>query len=310
MIDRSGDRMIVALASYLDEDVSGAERFVALSTPAAKEALAPLGGGSDRLSPMPLFLGMPRGRPGQPEDLAREVVYGLRDGLAGSVSLGPLQAITTGHAAGLMAVEAACELIESGGAELCLAGGVDSYLEPLTLEWLEDEQQLHSRSNRFGFVPGEAAAFCLLASRSAARRYDLKDVARVLAGATAMERNPMKTETVCVGEGLTEAFSEVLAQVGGQVDYVLCDLNGERYRADEYGFTMTRLSGHFADPANFMAPASSWGDVGAASGPLFVAFAALSGALGTLPGPRVLAWTSAESGERSALLLEVEKLES
>ena len=88
-----------------------------------------------------------------------------------------VEAIETGHAAGAMAVKAAWEAVRSGAAEFALAGGVDSYLEAETLEWLEANDQVHSagpENNPYGFIPGEAAGFVLLASAAAAERYKLR----------------------------------------------------------------------------------------------------------------------------------------
>jgi len=87
---------------------------------------------------------------------------------------------------------------------------------------------------------------------------------------------------------------------------VLCDQNGEAYRADEYGFSLTRTHRFFVDGSDFTAPADCWGDVGAASGPLFLMLAAAAAQKGYARGRWTLAWTSAEGGERSAALVHAE----
>ena len=47
-----------------------------------------------------------------------------------------------------------------------------------------------------------------------------------------------------------------------------CDMNGEPYRADEYGFACLSYQGVSSSPASdFIAPADCWGDVSAASAP-------------------------------------------
>jgi 3-oxoacyl-[acyl-carrier-protein] synthase-1 len=84
---------------------------------------------------------------------------------------------------------------------------------------------------------------------------------------------------------------------------MICDQNGEPYRADEFGFALVRLSERFSGGSDFLAPADCWGDVGAASGPLFVALAAAAAERGYARGPYYLAWASSESGERVAALL-------
>lgn len=47
----------------------------------------------------------------------------------------------------------------------------------------------------------------------------------------------------------------------------------------------------------------AWGDVGAASGPLFVVLAVASGQRGYAHGRHVLAWASSDGGTRAALTL-------
>ena len=128
--------------------------------------------------------------------------------------------------------------------------------------------------------------------------------------ATANEPNRIYTETVCIGEGLTKVVQRVLGFMpeGAKVDTILCDQNGEAYRADEFGFTLARTAERFVDPSDFGAPADCWGDVGAASGPLFVVLAAMAAKKGYAKGPRTLLWTSSEGGERSAVLFETDAM--
>ncbi len=82
-------------------------------------------------------------------------------------------------------------------------------------------------------------------------------------------------------------------------------MNGEPYRADEFAYTIVRHGGRFVDASDFLTPADCWGDVGAASGPLFVVLAATSGQRGYAKGALTLFWTSSDSGERCAALVSV-----
>jgi 3-oxoacyl-[acyl-carrier-protein] synthase-1 len=207
-----------------------------------------------------------------------------------------------------MALEEGCQQVQQGEADFCLIGGVDSYLEPETLEWLDEGEQLHSTANTWGFIPGEAAGFCLLASQRAAERYQLKALAWVRAVATAMEPNLIKTDTVCTGQGLSVAFKEVLNTLPAseRVNQTICDMNGERYRADEFAFTIARTSERFVDATDFTSPADCWGDVGAASGPLFINLVSAAALKGYAKGSFTMLWTSSESGQRSAAVIYAE----
>ena len=132
-----------------------------------------------------------------------------------------------------------------------------------------------------------------------------------MAVATAHERNQIKTKTVCVGHGLSQAVREVMKALPGEdwrIDHTICDLNGEPYRADEFGFMITRFSERFVKATDFLAPADCWGDVGAASGPLFVMLVAAAHSRGYAKGLHTLIWTSSEGGERAAGIMRTEPL--
>ena len=89
------------------------------------------------------------------------VVYAYRDHEA-RIRITQSQAFPHGHAAGLAAIEAAIQQMQQGSLEICLVGGVDSYFQPDTMEWLDENLQLAGAESRSAFVPGEGAGFCLL----------------------------------------------------------------------------------------------------------------------------------------------------
>jgi 3-oxoacyl-[acyl-carrier-protein] synthase-1 len=310
MIDQTGAPMVVSRARYLPEDLEGFERFSGLAIPAALEALMPLQQFASALPPTPLFIGLPAQRPGLPEKLAEKIANAFKNLADMPARFSEISTIACGHAAGLLAIEAAVRKIYTGEAEICLAGGVESYLEPETLEWLDAEEQLHSDQNNWGFAPGEAAGLCLLSSRGAALKYHLSTSCQMLAIASAREKNVIKTDTVCTGAGLSAAFQSVLQSLDlnkEKINRIICDMNGERYRADEFGFTIVRTAEYFVEPGNFWAPADCWGDVGAASGPLFVSLACYAARRGYSNGTLNLLWTSSETGERSAAVVRSAK---
>ena len=104
---------------------------------------------------------------------------------------------------------------------------------------------------------------------------------------------------MCIGEGLTALFRALAGEPPTvRADHLYCDMNGEPYRADEFGFATIRAGGLFRDPSAFTAPADCWGDVGAASGPLFLVLIDAATRKGYAPGPVLAAFTSSESGER------------
>lgn len=91
-----------------------------------------------------------------------------------------------------------------------------------------------------------------------------------------------------------------------QITLTYCDLNGERFRNEEFVFTLLRTQSAFRDPNDYVSPADCWGDVGAASGPLFVVLAVAAKLRGHAKGSHPLLWAASDSGYRSALALALE----
>lgn len=306
MIDTAGEPMRAAIAPWLDIELSGVERFEALLFPAIDQALEILPVSGQSSLNIALALGLPAPRPGLPEELRK----GLMRRIAGKYSLvfHAAASFPVGHAAGLSAMDAACRKLRTGEIDVCLVAGVDSWIEPETLEWLEECDQLHGAgplNNAWGFIPGEAAGAVLLMRGEVVQRLGLEPLAQVLGVGSGYELNRIKTETVCIGEGLTQAFRNALANLprGVRVTDVYCDMNGEPYRADEYGFTCLRTKEAFEASSDFVAPADCWGDVGAAGAPLHAGLATIAGLKRYPKGPVACVWASSEGGERGAALI-------
>ncbi|MER9300047.1 beta-ketoacyl synthase [Mesorhizobium sp. M0621] len=303
MIDRFGERMKVTRDVGVDAGLTGPDRAVEIAVSPALEALRPLLTAAPTTK-VTLVLSTGEARPGQLEGFGAQVDSGLRKRLGQYIILEGGGSTAGGHAGGLLAIYHACKLLREGRSAACLAGGVDTYLEPETLEWLDENEQLHSEGNIYGFCPGEAAGFCLLATMRTARSLGLQPLLEIVGTSTSSEENLIKTETVVLGEGLGAAFCDLFATAPiDPVDRIICDMNGERYRGNEYGFAVIRNPGRFKDAADFETPADCWGDVGAASGPLFVSLVAEAELRGYQNGPLSLIWASSESGARAAVLL-------
>lgn len=310
VMDERGRPAVVAMAEWLPTHMEALDRFLALGVNAAKEALSYVlrqarAGAALALPKARVMVALPEARPGLPEDLNDAFVKGFGEALQRFGFAADVETLNRGSASGFLAMERCAREIRGGDAELFLVGGVDSYIEPDTLEWLDQTGQLHSRKNRWGFIPGEGAGFCLIASSNLVDKLRLPALGHILGVGTAREANRIRTETVCVGAGLTEALRGALAALpeGAKADQVVGDLNGEPYRADELGFTTVRVGKQLCEPSQFLAPASSWGDVGAASAPLFAGLALEAARRGYAAGPFSLLWASSEGGDRGAALV-------
>lgn len=304
MTDRLERPIQVARARWLPDDLDGAPRLVALAKNAAKEALAPLlrpdaGLSGERFA---IFVGVPAPRPGRPADLDDALRAALGPEAFFHARVRGVTLVEGGGSSGVAALDRAAAAIRAGEVEVCLAGGVDGWLEADTLAWLDETDRLRSSRRPHGFTPGEGAAFCLLASSAWVERTGFqRGLALVGTGVAPGPRPPPKVET---GEVLTAAWSAALEGLHGdaRVDRAIGDLDGETVRADELGFTLARLGPRLADPDAILAPAAAWGNVGAASGPLFVGLALAAARRGWAAGPHTLIWTRSEELRAAALL--------
>jgi len=311
MIDRSGDLMPGSFDSRLDPGLSGPQRLLAMAETALREAGAAVANKGGARFKMPVYLGLPEIRPGFTRQDAKAIQLGLAELQKLPIEISEVSAFTEGHAAGLSALAIATEQIQGGSLEACMVGGVDSYFQPDTMEWLDENRQLIGAVSRSGFVPGEGAGFCLLMADRTLKRLDLRALARLLAVAIGRETKLIKTSDVCLGEGLTAAIRDAVSGLqphSETINEVICDINTERYRGEEWGFVCLRLPLYFDDPTAYLSPADCWGDMGAASGPLFAMLACQAAARGYAKGSQTLLWASSEGGLRGAAVLGFDKM--
>jgi 3-oxoacyl-[acyl-carrier-protein] synthase-1 len=307
MIDTAGEPMRVARAPWLDVEVRGVDRFRQLLLPVIDEALEPVCGHVQRRTiRLGLALALPPFRPGQPGQLAGDLHDAIAQQYPGLFSR--ISEFEVGHAAGHLCLDAALMESRAERIDACLVAGVDSYLAPETLEWVEECDQLHGGgplNNAWGFIPGEAAGAVLLAAAGHAQRIGLTALGEVVSVGLGHETKLIKTDAVCIGEGLTQAFRNALGAltIDERVHNVFCDLNGEKYRADEYGFAALRTKDRFRSVSDFIAPGDCWGDVGAAGVFLHTALAIICHRKRYGKGPLSLVCASSEAGERGAIII-------
>jgi 3-oxoacyl-[acyl-carrier-protein] synthase-1 len=307
LVDSAGQPVMCAFDGLLDPRLMGAARLLALAEPPLREACGLLSHAPMPYRRVPIYVGVPERRPGFGDRDIEWIQHKLERLEDLPIQPTSVELIPQGHASGLAAFEMGLKQLRRGACEACLVGGVDSYMQPDTIEWLDDHRRLARAGARSSFSPGEGAGFCLLVGERAARLLGWKSLARVHSIAVAHERRHLKTQQDGFGEGLTEAVRgavDGLSLPAERINQVICDINGERYRSEEWGFTCLRLAACFESPSAYRAPADCWGDMGAASGPLFAILACQAAARGYAKGPRTLVWASSDSGLRAATVLE------
>lgn len=304
LVDRHGDPMRVAMDAKLDPDLEGEVRMRLLAESALAEACEAIHPVLDRAA---VFLGLPEPRPGWPAEAAEPFTRALVAAVMPQVHPDRVHAVAEGHAAGILAMAQAVEALRVEDCELAIVGGVDSYLHVDTLEWLDEQGRLHTdQDSRSSFVPGEAAGFCVLASPSWCRAWQLEPLARIVGLGLATEPSRTGTGTRCVGEGLSHAIRDAtrgLRLPEQKIGDTYCDLNGERHRSQEFTFAALRHTAPFVDVNRYTAPAECWGDVGVASAPLFAGLAMASSLRGYACTAHALAFACSDAGLRGAVVL-------
>ena len=157
----------------------------------------------------------------------------------------------------------AASRLYQGVHDACLVGGVTAIV---TLTPWSGWTQIATRGSvsRSAFVPGEGAGFCLLMTTETCARLKLSSIVRLRAAAVGHETKLIKTSEMCFGEGLTATVGGAVRNLRlptDKVSQVICDINGERYRGEEWGFACLRLSQYFDDPTGYLFSAECWGDV-------------------------------------------------
>lgn len=196
---------------------------------------------------------------------------------SGRVSWSSIQTLPVGHAGGLIGLERALDALASGAVDFACVAGVDCRCDPGSLGALSDAGRLLGNGNRWGFVAGEAAGALLLANEATCKRLALRKLGRIRAVGHALE-STVQSGQPCIGRALTTAWHTALEPLpaADKVGHIFCDLNSERPRTDEWGYTVPRVRDRCVDAARYIAPAVSWGDVGSATGPLLVQLALAS----------------------------------
>ena len=298
--DWDEEPVIVAAVPGLETDE---DRTSTLARWAVQDLLRTNGLKRSELASAGLYLSLPPSTdpdaplPAPPEILAR--VLG-----SATAKSGRSRVFQVGHSGGLLAIKAALSAIRDGHEELSIVVGADSYLDPDKLFRLEESNRLKCNANSFGFIPGEAGAAILLESPAHASRRGAEVIAVVEGVGCGMEDKTVLSGEASLGEGLETAIRLGLDQSAGErIGWIASDLNGESYRATEWGYCQARLASTLSEELRIWHPADCLGDVGAATGPVLVSLVAQAFRKEYAPSERCLVLASSDGGDRSALVV-------
>ncbi len=221
----------------------------------------------------------------------------------------PVHFLQSGHAGGLLAIEAAVQLLQTGRADACIICCVDSYLDLRTLEWLSATKRLKSAVNPVGLIPGEGAGAFVIEMAQAARRRGGEILADLETLGMAEEQWGYSDEAVVPrGEALSAALLQVVRADRAQAldaGMLLADLNGQTRRAMDWGHALIRCVD--VEPTfrelEVWPLAASFGDVGSATSSFLVCYAVRAFVRQYSRGRELLLFSCSDTGQRAALAL-------
>jgi 3-oxoacyl-[acyl-carrier-protein] synthase-1 len=196
---------------------------------------------------------------------------------------------------------AASDLLCNGHLDVCVVGGVDSLVNASDVARLRQAGRMVEPDNPQGVIPGEGAGFLVLARHG---RF-AGAIARVIKTGVAGERDHVLGPRFSQGRGFAEALQQATGDEvpESRVSFRVSTSNGERYAAWESMFFSSRFYRTRREHLPVWYPASSVGDIGAASGALAIVIAAIGIAGGYAPGPYGMCEAASETGLRGACLI-------
>jgi 3-oxoacyl-[acyl-carrier-protein] synthase I len=284
----------VSAASLLERDTPSHERLAALARiglAGVQELLATVG-----VAHAPLMLGVA-------SDLADEEAATLRAEVRRSPVVKPEAAwYPYGRASTFVALAQAEALIARGAHRFIVVGGVDSLCAISRIDALVDAERVLGPHTE-GTIPGEAAVFALLAKTEDPA---VDPATSVLLEAVAQHRGQPFTRAERVsGDDLAVVFKSFRDGGSQRVDRVIAAHSGEGYFGRSFSHAYLREVDVMPEPLEVELIADCTGDVGAAAGPLGLAFAMYRMVNAPREGRgRALVYSESDTGELGAAIID------
>ncbi|HYO53821.1 hypothetical protein [Archangium sp.] len=218
------------------------------------------------------------------EALLRATLHSLPERLlAGALPGTRLQTIELscgGPAAFARLLQRAHHLLTTRTVERCIVGGLDSLVHGDALLAARELGLVRNPNSPIGFLPGEAAGFLLLETVRTARARGARIEAHLGPVAFAEEDFDRFSRVAPSGKALQAAISTCFQQWGAQgaeVGVAVVNLNGDTFRSRDFGSALVRMAAAGL-PTGFrtVLPVDSFGELGAATGPVSLCLAVRS----------------------------------
>ncbi|HJZ89869.1 MAG TPA: hypothetical protein VKE40_03285 [Gemmataceae bacterium] len=263
-----------------------------------------------RAKDVPLLVGLAEpGRPGGADRLLPRIIPEVQAKLGVEFHPDQTRAIPEGHTAAFAALHVARDLLQSPDVPACVVCAVDSFVNPVSLTWLDDTWRLKREGHSNGVIPGEAAAAILVTRDPPANGVAV----RVAGLGFGREDAHVLSDRPLLGFGLAEAARAALAEANVRMRDIhlrLSDVTGEAYGFKEQALSLSRLMREGPSDLPVWHWADAIGDCGAAAGVCMLAFARHAFLGSYAPGTRAMCYTSAVRGDRAVAVLERQLLRS
>jgi 3-oxoacyl-[acyl-carrier-protein] synthase-1 len=215
--------------------------------------------------------------------------------------------IDQGRVGVFRAIASADLVLSKHGSTTMLILAVDSYLDGFTLDWLAIQRRLKSDANPVGLTPGEAAVALLLRTSESEPLPGAMPRIGVTGCAVGVEvRSPsVPSAGAALGAVMTDALERAALNTPFRGD-LFTDLNGEPWRAQEFGGAQVQVSRQLLGEVRTQVCAVSVGDTGAASGAFNIALAARALERNYALGSSALVVSSSYDGDVAAAVLQRE----
>lgn len=209
-------------------------------------------------------------------------------------------AILPGGRAGFaQALQLAHSWFSQSTLERVLLVGADSYIDSASINHYLSQGRLLVTGNRDGFLPGEAAAALLLTRGGKAAGLHIDGVG------VAQEAGRPDGSVPSRAQALGTAIRQACQQAGiepSQLQFRMSDQNGEAFFAREAANALTRVMWGGGPQLPVLTTADCIGEVGAATGPVMLAYLSRLQARTDGPGPIGLVHLANDNGLRGAVI--------
>jgi 3-oxoacyl-[acyl-carrier-protein] synthase-1 len=208
-----------------------------------------------------------------------------------------------GRAGTFAALARATQLIIQGTSRFVMVGGVDSLCASDMVDELVQAGRVLGPHTE-GTIPGEAAAFALLA-RADDPLAGASTAVRLETVALQRAKVPFAEAEQISSDALTATFRTLREGGSGRVDRIIAAHSGEGYFGRSFAHAYLRETDVMPEPLEVELIADRVGDTGAAAGILGMAFGAYLMVKDARPGgSRVLVYSESDTGEIGAAILE------